>query len=77
MRPSVVLNDYSKYADYGDLVVTSVNTDTIQIEVDNVTKWTELNNLKLNGNKTKELIVYRPGPKTNCISPPVVNNFGM
>ena len=35
-----------------------------------VIKWTESNNLKLNGNKTKELIVYRPGPKTNRISPP-------
>ena len=30
----------------------------------------ELNNLKLNGNKTKELIVYRPGPEANRISPP-------
>ena len=70
MRPCVVLNDYSKYADDGDLVVPSVNTDTIQIEVDNITKWTESNNLKLNGNKTKELIVYRPGPKANRISPP-------
>ena len=69
MRPCVGLNDYSKYADDGDLVVPSVNTDTIQIEVDNITKWTESNNLKLNGNKTKELIVYRPGPKTNRISP--------
>ena len=70
MRPCVVLNDYSKYADDGDLVVPSVNTDTFQIEVDNITKWTESNNLKLNGNKTKELIVYRPGPKANRISPP-------
>ena len=70
MRRCVVLNDYSKYADDGDLVVPSVNTDKIQIEVDNITKWTESNNLKLNGNKTEELIVYRPGSKTNLVSPP-------
>ena len=68
MGPCVVLNDYSKYADDGDLVVPSVNTGTIQIEVDNITKRTESNNLKLNGNKTKELIVYRPTPKTNNLS---------
>ena len=30
MRPCVVLNDYSEYADDGDLVVPFVNTDTIQ-----------------------------------------------
>ena len=53
MRPCVVLNDYSKYADDGDLVVPSVNTDTIQIQVDNITKWTELNNLKLMGVKLR------------------------
>ena len=56
MRPCVVLNDYSIYADDGDMVVPSVTTDTIQIEVDNITQWTESNNLKLNGNKSKELI---------------------
>ena len=51
--------------DDGDLVVPSVNMNTIQIEVDNITKWKKSNNLKLNGNKPEELIVYRPGPKTN------------
>ena len=75
MRPCVVLNDYSKYADDGDLVVPPVKTDTIQIEVDNITKWTESNNLKPNGNKTKELIVNRPGPKTNRTSPPPTPNI--
>ena len=63
MRPCVVLNDYSKYADDGDLVVPSVNTDTIQIEVDNITKWTELNNLKLNGIKLRNWSFINPDPK--------------
>ena len=47
------LNDYSKYADDGDLVVPSVNTDTIQLEVDNITKWTELNNFEIKWKQNK------------------------
>ena len=63
-------NKFSKYADDGDLVVPSVNSNLISIEIDNIQQWALQNNLTINPNKTKEIIIYRQGPISNRMVPP-------
>ena len=47
-----------KYADYLTLsVLVNANTDTSGIEVENITKWADINLLNLNLKKTWEIIV--------------------
>src|SRR6218665_4169736 len=51
-----------KYADDTYLMVGSRHISTAQKEFENISRWAELNNLKLNATKTKELIVFRRRP---------------
>jgi len=44
------------FADDTYLVVPGVNTDTCQEEIDHIQTWAADNNLKLNYNKTKEIV---------------------
>ncbi|MFZ2537385.1 MAG: reverse transcriptase family protein, partial [Oscillospiraceae bacterium] len=59
LHPVTQFNKFSKYADDVDLIVPSFNSHSIEAEFDNINSWAELNNLKLNKSKTKELIIYK------------------
>ncbi|MFZ2538227.1 MAG: reverse transcriptase family protein, partial [Oscillospiraceae bacterium] len=70
LHPKNQGNRMPKYADDGFLLVPSINSHTIQEELDHVTIWAKNNNLSLNISKTKELIVCRPRSKLGNIPPP-------
>ena len=59
-------NEIHKYADDTYLIVPASNSSSISKELDNVTRWAAINNLKLNCNKSLEMIVSRhKGPAYN------------
>ena len=60
-----------KYADYLTLsVLVNANTDTSGIEVENITKWADINLVNLNLKKTWEIIVRgRPAQTGEIIVP--------
>ena len=59
-------NKIHKYADDTYLIVPASNSSTILMELENVSRWAENNNLKLNCNKSLEMIVSRvKGPSFN------------
>ena len=71
LKPAVQKkNRFSKYADDGDLVVPSINSSSIPLEVDNISLWAAGCNMTINKNKTKEMIIYKPGPKCHRVIPP-------
>ncbi|MFZ2538045.1 MAG: reverse transcriptase domain-containing protein [Oscillospiraceae bacterium] len=71
LRPLHQLNDLSKYADDSILLVPSSNSSLVPEEISHISLWAMENNLKLNVQKTKEMIVHKPRTKiTN--SPPIL-----
>src|SRR5207245_11287405 len=59
-------NRIRKYAHDTYLIVPASNSSTILMELENVSRWAENNNLKLNCNKSFEMIVSRvKGPSFN------------
>ena len=60
-------NRIFKFADDTYLVVPGVNTDTCQEEIDYIQMWAADNNLKLNRNKTKEIVF---SSRRDAASPP-------
>ena len=66
-KPVLPENKFSKYADDGDLVVPSVNSSQISVEVDNIQQQASHSNLVIDPNMTKGIIIYRQG---NWIIPP-------
>ena len=57
LRPSVSGNKMHKYADDTYLLVPASNSNTITAELTQVGQWAASNNLKLNTNKSTEMIV--------------------
>ena len=57
-------NKEAKYADDMYLIVGSAQYHTIPEELAHVAAWAAENNLRLNPNKTKEMIVVKRGSKT-------------
>ena len=59
LAPLSPLNRYFKYADDGQLLVPGTNSATIQSEIMHHQQWAASCNLKLNINKTKEIVFCR------------------
>ena len=74
-KPVLHENKFSKYADDGDLVVPSVNSNLISIEIDNIQQWALQNDLTINPNKTTEIIIYRQGPISNRMVSPCTPRY--
>src|SRR6218665_2680186 len=55
-------NSMMKYADDSYLLLGSRQISTVTEEFAHIKAWAASNNLQLNPLKTRELIVYRPGP---------------
>jgi len=59
LHPVHVFNALMKYADDSYLLVGSNNLSTATEEFDHILNWAGANNLRLNPQKTKELIVFK------------------
>ena len=57
LQPSNHKNRMFKYADDTYLLIPASMTDSVPLELDNVTNWANNNNLKLNLAKSKEMII--------------------
>src|SRR6218665_2154083 len=64
-------NLYVKFADDTYLLVGSNMRHTVCEELDGVKKWAELNNLKFNTDKSKEMLVPKSGRWTVPEPPPL------
>ena len=60
----------NKYADDSYLIVPSINSQLVREELDHISTWASNNNLKLNVDKSKEMIIKRPRPRTRSAVPP-------
>ena len=58
LRPLTDGNDILKYADDTYLIVPAENSISCQAELTNISQWATDNNLRLNPDKTREIILY-------------------
>ena len=71
LKPICESNSMIKYADDTYLIIPSSNSQMIKLEINNIADWAKLNNLKLNKNKSKEILFYKPRTNSN-LSPPEI-----
>jgi len=64
LHPKHQGNLMTKYADDTYLMVGSNNIGTAAEEFGNIQSWAARNNLRINSNKTKELIIFRRRSKS-------------
>ena len=64
-------NAFDKYADDSYLIVPSINSSTIPDEFRHISDWASANNLKINTNKTKEMIFHGPRVNSQTFPPPL------
>ena len=60
LRPCTEGNDIVKFADDFDLIIPATNLDSRNAELQHIEDWSIVNNLKLNRNKSQEIVFYRP-----------------
>ena len=70
LHPKNPGNIMLKYADDCDLLVPSSCGQTIQSELDHISTWASNNNLKLNQQKSYEMIVRRPRQRKDAFTMP-------
>ena len=58
-----------KYADDSYLTIPGTNSSLIPNELNKITQWASANNLKLNTNKSYEMIVHHPSKKLTSVPP--------
>lgn len=63
-----------KYADDFDMLIPSCNSALVETEIRNLEEWASKNNLKLNVNKTQEMIVHNKYSR-NINFPNVIKNI--
>lgn len=74
LKPLIPTNYLDKYADDMYLIVPSGNDDKINLELNNIQKWCSNNNMKLNCNKSKEIIFFNSHKSSkNLTVPPLPN----
>ena len=71
LHPRNAINIFVKFADDTYLIVGSSMRHTVQDELLGVQQWAETNNLRLNTNKSKEMIVVGSGRMHGPMPPPV------
>ena len=72
LHPRCPGNRMAKYADDCYLIVPSTNTYTIQSEMDHITTWASSNNLKLNVQKSQELLVCKKKTPHSILPPALI-----
>ena len=63
LKTLTVGNSMNKFADDSYLLIPADNIDTTNLELDNIEKWAECNNFRLNRAKTVEVIFRKPRSK--------------
>ena len=71
LRTMSVLNKLCKYADDTNLLVPSYSDTDLNEEFDNIKQWAVNNCMKINLDKTKEIVFRRPSPKFFVYPTPV------
>ena len=71
LHPTNPLNILFKYADDTYLIIPKTNSALIPREMDNISRWAECNNLKLNTSKSLEMVIHLPTRKQPAIPPPI------
>jgi hypothetical protein len=70
LRPSAPGNKMHKYADDSYLLIPASNSHTITAELTQIGQWAASNNLKLNTNKSTEMIVRNKRTSIDSAPPP-------
>ena len=70
LSPSTPGNKLHKYADDTYLLVPATNSHTITAELNQIGQWAVKNNLKLNTNKSSELIIRTKRASISPVPPP-------
>lgn len=73
LQPLTNGNFILKYADDTYLIVPSSNSHTVDRELSNISTWAQQHNLKLNLNKSKDIIFRKKTTSNNPIPPPTQN----
>ena len=68
LRALYALDKLNKYADDSYLIVPSINSQLVREELDHISTWASNNNLMLNVDKSKEMIIKCP--RTRSAAPP-------
>lgn len=66
-------SDMCKYADDTHLIIPACNVKSRVAELNNVEIWPQLNNLRLNRNKSVEIVFTDSKRRCRVSSPPLVN----
>jgi len=69
-KPITVNGKLIKFADDTYLIISASNFHTRSAEVDNIEHWAQANNLKVNREKSKEIILTHNRRKRNAMPPP-------
>ena len=72
LQPSIGGNVFDKYADDTYLIVPPTNTLKVGEEVSQIQEWAGRQNLTLNTQKTKEMLLFRPRSKPSFVPPVIV-----
>ena len=59
-----------KYADDTYLIIHATNSSLIPDELNNITQWASASSLKLNPNKSYEMIIHHSSRKITSVPPP-------
>jgi len=68
-------NLLAKYADDTYLIVPANNVDSRSLELDNIERWGEENNLALNRSKTVEIVIMDGKKKCLASQPPPISGI--
>ena len=74
LHPVTGGNFLFKYADDVYLIIPSANSFSCATEIDNVSKWAQAKNLKLNHTKSQEMIISNKRVKVGQVTPPQLSS---
>lgn len=69
LRPCTTGNDIVKFADDFDLIIPASNLNSRSAELQHVEDWSIANNLKLNKNKSQEIVFFKPYTRKKNMPP--------
>lgn len=75
LKPLSHQNYLDKYADDMYLITASSNENTLNMEIDNIERWSSKNNLKLNKNKSQEIVFHKSSHSKNSTLVPLIPNI--
>ena len=75
LRPVNKHNEIIKFADDIYLIIPSEHIESTESEIYNIDSWSLSNNLKLNKNKSCEIVFHSPRSKCTKIQPPAIDGI--